>query len=75
MSKTILAMVMKFRESLLLWVRRLYPATICCYCFLIEWKKYSRKMRKCWLPAFSPFPSIFSKSFFVKIVRQYPLAN
>ena len=27
------------------------------------------KMRKCWLPAFSPFPTMFSKDFFFKVVE------
>ena len=25
--------------------------------------------RKCWLPAFSPFPTIFSKGLFVRVVK------
>ena len=31
--------------------------------FLLSWgkKKYCRERRKCWLPAFSLFPTIFSK--------------
>ena len=30
------------------------------------WKsiKHCRKRRKCWLPAFSPFPTMFSEAFF-----------
>ena len=27
-------------------------------------RKHCGKRRKCWLPAFSPFPTIFSKGFF-----------
>ena len=27
-------------------------------------RKHSRKRRKCWLPAFSPFPTMFSRLFF-----------
>ena len=27
------------------------------------------KRRKCWLPAFSPFPTMFSKGFFPRIVK------
>ena len=27
------------------------------------------KRRKCWLPAFSPFPTMFSKGFFVRVVK------
>ena len=29
-----------------------------------EGRKICEKRRKCWLPAFSPFPTMFSKSFF-----------
>ena len=25
--------------------------------------------RKCWLPAFSPFPTMFSKGFFIRVVK------
>ena len=31
-------------------------------------EKHCEKRRKCWLPAFSPFPSMFSKGFFFKVV-------
>ena len=27
------------------------------------------KRRKCWLPAFSPFPTMFSNGFFYKVVK------
>ena len=27
------------------------------------------KWRKCWLPVFSPFPTVFSKSFFLRAVK------
>ena len=27
-------------------------------------RKHCQKRRKCWLPAFSPFPTMFSKDFF-----------
>ena len=27
------------------------------------------KRRKCWLPAFSPFPTVFSKFFFFRIIK------
>ena len=27
------------------------------------------KWRKCWLPAFSPFPIMFSKGLFAKVVK------
>ena len=29
--------------------------------------KHCGEMRKCWLPAFSPFPAMFSKGFFSKV--------
>ena len=32
-------------------------------------RKHCRKRRKCWLPAFSPFPTMFSKCFFFKVVK------
>ena len=32
-------------------------------------RKHCGKMRKCWLPAFSPFPTIFSKAFFSRGVK------
>ena len=32
-------------------------------------RKHCRKRRKCWLPAFSPFPTVFSKGFFLKVVK------
>ena len=32
-------------------------------------KKHCWKKRKCWLPAFSPFPTMFSKGFFLKVVK------
>ena len=45
-------------------------------------RKYCGKRRKCWLPAFSPFPTMFSKGFssgVVKsshcVVRVNPLAD
>ena len=28
-----------------------------------------RKRRKCWLPAFSPFPTMFSKGHFLRVVK------
>ena len=31
--------------------------------------KHCEKRRKCWLPAFSPFPTIFSRAFFFKDVK------
>ena len=34
-------------------------------------RKHYGKRRKCWLPAFSPFPTMFSKGFFFKVVRSW----
>ena len=30
------------------------------------------KWRKCWLPAFSPFPTVFSKDFFLTLSQTSP---
>ena len=32
-------------------------------------EKHCGKRRKCWLPAFSPFSTMFSKGFFSKVVK------
>ena len=32
-------------------------------------RKHCVKRRKCWLPAFSPFPTMFSKSPFLKVIK------
>ena len=32
-------------------------------------KKHCGKRRKCWLPAFSPFPTMLSKDFFLKVIK------
>ena len=32
-------------------------------------KKHCGKRRKCWLPAFSPFPTMVSKGFFPSVVK------
>ena len=32
-------------------------------------RKHGRKRRKCWLPAFSPFPTMFSKGFSFSVVK------
>ena len=32
-------------------------------------RKHCGKRRKCWLPAFSPFPTMFSKGFFLGVVK------
>ena len=32
-------------------------------------RKHCGKKRKCWLPAFSPFPTMFSKGFFFRVVE------
>ena len=31
-------------------------------------EKHCGKRRKCWLPAFSPFPNMFSKAYFLRVV-------
>ena len=33
------------------------------------WKKHCGKRRKCWLTAFSPFPTMFSKSLFLRVIK------
>ena len=37
-------------------------------CFSLH-RKHCGKRRKCWLPAFSPLPSLFSKGFFPRVVK------
>ena len=38
--------------------------------FSLGWEeKHCGKRRKCWLPAFSPFPTMFSKGFFSRVVK------
>ena len=32
-------------------------------------RKHCRKRRKCWLPAFSPFPTMFSKDYLLRVVK------
>ena len=32
-------------------------------------RKHCGKRRKCWLPAFSPFPTNFSKGLFLRVVK------
>ena len=32
-------------------------------------RKHCGKRRKCWLPAFSPFPMMFSKDLFLRVVK------
>ena len=32
-------------------------------------RKHCGKRRKCWSPAFSPFPTMFSKDFYYKVVK------
>ena len=29
----------------------------------------TEKRRKCWLPAYSPFPTVFSKAFFISVLN------
>ena len=33
--------------------------------------KHCGKRRKCWLPAFSPFPTMFSKGFFPRVIKSW----
>ena len=33
--------------------------------------KHCGKRRKCWLPAFSPFPTVFSRAFLQKVVKSH----
>ena len=33
--------------------------------------KHCGKKRKCWLPAFSPFPTMFSKGFFFRVIKSW----
>ena len=35
-----------------------------------EGRKHSGKRRKCWLPIFFPFPTMFSKAFFLRVVKR-----
>ena len=37
-------------------------------CFL-KVRKHCGKKRKCWLPAYSPFPTTFSTGFSVEVVK------
>ena len=32
-------------------------------------RKHCGKRRKCWLPAFSPFPTMFSKGFLYRVIK------
>ena len=34
-------------------------------------RKYCGKRRKCWLPAISPFPTMFSKAFVHRVVKDW----
>ena len=36
---------------------------------LLDRVENTGKRRKCWLPAFSPFPTVFSKAFFLPVVK------
>ena len=42
-------------------------------CEKLNWfgkgRKHIGKRRKCWLPAFSPFPSMFSKGILIRVVK------
>ena len=37
--------------------------------FFLVGRKHCGKRRKCWFPAFSPFPTMFSKVFFLGVVK------
>ena len=37
--------------------------------YFVKDAKYCWKKRKCWLPSFSPFPTMFSKSFNLRVVK------
>ena len=37
--------------------------------FFDKSKKHCGKRRKCWIPAFCPFPTAFSKAFFFRVVK------
>ena len=37
-------------------------------CYRMD-RKHGWKRRKCWLPAFSPFPTTFSKGYFLGLVK------
>ena len=34
-------------------------------------RKHCGKRRKCWLPAFSPFPTMFSKGDFLRVMKSW----
>ena len=34
-------------------------------------RKHCGKRRKCWLPALSPFPTMYSKGFFFRVVESW----
>ena len=38
------------------------------FCFLKR-RKNCRKRRKCWLPAFSSFPTVFSKGLSLRVIK------
>ena len=37
--------------------------------YSVKGRKHCGKCRKCWLPAFSPFPTVFSKGFCLKVIK------
>ena len=39
--------------------------------YLGKGRKPCVQRRKCWLPAFSPFPTMFSKGYFVRVVKSW----
>ena len=38
---------------------------------LCKSRKHYGKRRKCWLPAFSPFPTMFSVGFFLRVIKSW----
>ena len=41
---------------------------------LCQSRKHCGKRRKCWLPVFSPFPTVFSKAAFFTVVKSQDCA-
>ena len=41
-------------------------------CFVTD-RKHCVKRRKCWLPVFSPFPTMFSKGFYITLSQTNPV--
>ena len=43
--------------------------TILIISIFLSGRKHCGKRRKCWLPAFAHFPTMFSKAFFIRVVK------